>query len=119
VAREWLDNAIAWDKGTHPGVAENKADCPFYWQYHGDPPNPEYYRPKWTDDERTHIQMYETVSEGTPVTPVFASKRELVEHLVVHGDDWDAARGDGGWSREAAEKFAGDEWAPSLVVLRE
>lgn len=33
--------------------------------------------------------LYETVSEGTPVTPVFASAPELIGHLSAVGEDWD------------------------------
>jgi hypothetical protein len=33
--------------------------------------------------------LYETVSEGTPVTPVFATAAELIEHLCTVGQDWD------------------------------
>ena len=33
--------------------------------------------------------LYETTSEGTPVTPVFATSEELVEHLVEHGTQSD------------------------------
>lgn len=111
-AREWLDAAIAWDNGTEPDAAEFKWSHPFYWQWAGDPPDAKYYRPKWTDEERTHFQVYEAVSEGTPVTPAFATREELVEHLVAHGTDWDK----GGWQREHAEKFVGRGWAPSMVV---
>jgi len=37
----------------------------------GGPPDKEYYRPAWTEEEATAFQMYETVSEGTPVSPFF------------------------------------------------
>lgn len=33
--------------------------------------------------------LYEIVSEGSPVTPVFATADELIEHLVTVGQDWD------------------------------
>lgn len=33
--------------------------------------------------------LYETVSEGCPVTPVFASAKELIDHLSTVGQDWD------------------------------
>lgn len=33
--------------------------------------------------------LYETVSEGTPVTPVFATAAELIDHLATVGQDWD------------------------------
>lgn len=65
-ARIWLDEAIAWDKGTHPSQEKfpNSAkNCPYFWQYNGNPPNPEHYRPNWREEDRTAFQMYETVSE--------------------------------------------------------
>lgn len=34
------------------------------------------------DRPRTHVQMYETVSEGVPVSPVFATRSELATWLV-------------------------------------
>lgn len=33
--------------------------------------------------------LYETVSEGTPVTPVFATPEELIDHLATVGMDYD------------------------------
>lgn len=33
--------------------------------------------------------LYETVSEGTPCTPIFATAEELIEHLTIIGQDWD------------------------------
>ena len=65
-----------------------------------------YYRPEWTE-EPTHYQMYETVSEGTPVSPVFASLDELVGWLIGQGH-----------SRKAAEGFAKHGWAPSMEIVR-
>jgi hypothetical protein len=115
VAREWLDKAIAWDNGTDSDCAKHKAKHPFYWQWNGDPPDPKYYRPKWTS-EPTHYQVYETVSEGTPVTPHFATKGELVDWLVKYGDEWDRIRGNTGWDRKNAEEFVEQEWAPSMII---
>lgn len=51
-------------------------------------------------------QMWETVSEGSPVTPVFATAEELVNHLVTVEK----------YSRLAAERFIDTGWVPSLVV---
>jgi hypothetical protein len=118
-AREWMNNAIAWDNGTHK-EAEHKKKFPFYWQWHGDPPSQDSYRPAFSE-EPTWFQVYETVSEGTPVTPPFSTKEELVNYLVENGDfsdqtetRWHPKRG--GWSRENAEAFVGRGWAPSLMV---
>lgn len=64
----------------------------------------------------TWWQVWETVSEGSPVTPAFATRAELVNHLVRNGDQWDQQRGDGGWSRESAESFVKTEWFPSMIM---
>lgn len=62
------------------------------------------------------FQVYETVSEGTPVSPPFATPEELVEYLVQKGDFWSQKRGEPGYSRKAAEAFVGSGWAPSTVI---
>lgn len=89
-----------------------------------------YYRP-WKDEEATWFQLWETVSEGTPVSPPFATKQELADHLAKHGDSWDQSRcqdphtcrlfgltpGKPGWGKQKAESFVfGGGWAPSMVV---
>lgn len=57
-------------------------------------------------------QVWETVSEGSPITPVFATAEELVDHLVNVGA-WNKT-----WSREAAESFVhGSGWAPTGMVI--
>ena len=101
--QEWLAEYEAWKKD--PG------DEPFTET----PPDPEYYRPKFESAE--WYQVYETVSEGTPVTPPFETKAELIDYLATHGDFWDQHRGDGSWSRQAAERFAEAEWAPSGIFI--
>ena len=73
------------------------------------------HRP-YTTEEATWFQLWETVSEGTPVSPPFATKEELAEHLAKHGDDWDKSRGHGGWGIERARAFVDSGWAPSLMV---
>jgi len=86
----------------------------------GAPRAPGNYRP-WRDDEAMWVQVWETVSEGTPVTPPFATKGELVDYLVTGGDDWDrkrgrGKRGRGGYTRAQAEAFVDAGWAPSFVM---
>lgn len=61
-------------------------------------------------------QVWETVSEGSPVTPAFATAQELIDYLVEYGDAWDQKRGDGGWNRTSAENFVGSGWSPSMVL---
>lgn len=57
-------------------------------------------------------QVWETVTEGSPITPVFATGDELIEHLVTLGDGSSRT-----YSREGATAFVkGAGWAPSGVI---
>jgi len=118
-AREWEANYELWKKGEHPdlkAMPRSTSSCRYFWEW-DTPPTEECYRKRaWTPEEATHYQVYQTVSEGTPVTPHFATKKELVEYLVECGDEWNQKRGDGGWDRKAAEKFVEIGSAPSMMV---
>lgn len=117
-AKEWIAALTAWETGTDPDRAEyGDNETRYYWEWNGSPPERADYRPKWTDGEATWFQVYETVSEGTPVTPPFATKEELVDYLVSNGDYWDQLRGDGGWERKNAERFIESEYAPSMMAI--
>ena len=74
--------------------------------YDGGPPEPKWYRPEW-QSEPTCYQIYETVTEGTPVSPVFAGLGELGDWLISEGV-----------SESAARKFAEIGWAPSMSFGR-
>lgn len=51
-------------------------------------------------------QVWETVTEGSPVTPVFATAESLIEHLATSGT-----------SRAAAESFVKwSGWVPTMVM---
>jgi hypothetical protein len=89
-AAEWKEGYAKWESGDDPDRAENPDDE--FWEWHGAPPNREYYRPDWPEESAIHYQVYETVSEGTPVTPHFATRVELIDYLVSHGDYWDQSR---------------------------
>jgi hypothetical protein len=43
------------------------------------------YMPEWTAEEATHFMMYETTSEGTPISPAFATPEELARWLADTG----------------------------------
>lgn len=69
-------------------VADVQEHYPFE-EAEGSRPDPESYMPDFDGPEdELGWCLYETVSEGTPVTPVFATADELVEHLVTVGQDW-------------------------------
>lgn len=57
-----------------------------YTEYAGNPPsppNPDDYMPAGT-----WYQLYETVSEWTPITPPFAKMDELIDRLANNSDFW-------------------------------
>lgn len=92
--------------------------------YHGGGPKSDDYV-DFKGKEPTWWQVYETVSEGTPVTPPFETREEIVEYLVKNGDFWDQKRREEGrssmpcapWSRENAVAFVMESgWAPSLIL---
>lgn len=62
-------------------------------------------------------QVWETVSEGSPVTPVFPTKEALVDYLAANGDTWCQKRGENPPSREAAQAFVDGGWVPSMVMV--
>lgn len=41
--------------------------------------------PDWPDAERTHFMMYECTTEGTPISPVFATAPDLAHWLADNG----------------------------------
>lgn len=57
-------------------------------------------------------QIWETVSEGSPVSPVFATAEELEVFMSTVGTKWDPPV-----SIEAARAFVRSGWAPSAVIL--
>lgn len=50
--------------------------------YYGCAPDINDYMPDWPDEERTHLMMYESTSEGTPLSPAFATPEELARWLA-------------------------------------
>ena len=108
--KAWVHDYKLWAKGEHP---DQPKDCTFS-EWDGGPPQEDWYRPEFTE-EPTWFQVYETISEGTPVTPPFKTKAELVTYLVENGDFYDQRRGDGGWTKENAEGFVEREWAPTGI----
>lgn len=59
-------------------------------------------------------QVWETVSEGAPITPVCGDKEAMIEHLAAHGTEWDDP-----FPRERAETFVDAQWTPSMIMSPE
>lgn len=100
------EHELKWHpRGLADWLADNRAPRP-----------DDYTHYKMAD--ATWVQVYETVSEGTPVSPPFATKADLVDYLTTHGDFWDQKCGEGPWQRQATERFVEEGFAPSMTVTR-
>jgi len=116
---EYIENYDAWKNKTHEDYDESISFGDYFGAI-----GPDGYRPEFKE-EPTWYQVYETVSEGTPVTPPFETKEELVEYLVKKGTFWDQQRvrsgkqSNAGWDRQGAKQFAEYEWAMSGMITSE
>lgn len=63
--------------------------------------------------------VVETVSkEQERVTPIFATRQELADHLATEGDSFDRYRGDGPWDPDCARRFVFEiEDLPTMMVI--
>lgn len=121
----WRAGARKGDERLEWGYRTPYRDDAYFWEDGNWPPEPDYYRPEFTE-EPTWYQVYEDISEGTPITPPFATKEEIVEYLVEHGDfrrDYYLERWPhekpfyDKWDREAAEHLVERGSArPSMTV---
>lgn len=103
-ALEWIEGFRKWESGEDPNKATAKS--PYYWDWDGPPPDRDYYHPAWLPEEVVCYQIYETVSEGTPISPVFEDKESLIGWLIKEG-----------YSEKAAICFAEAGWAPSMMFI--
>jgi hypothetical protein len=74
-AEHWYQCCVAW----HESLIKYRN----YWEWNSGPPNPDDYMPHFGEDA-THYQLYETTTEGTPISPVFASMDELLDWAAEH-----------------------------------
>lgn len=92
-AKEWDEGAAKWEQGlravwTGDGdkwVPKDKDMTYSYAEWAGERPDQADYMPDWPNDERTHFQMYETTSEGTPISPVMETPEALAHWLSETG----------------------------------
>lgn len=104
-AADWYRQAAQWQRGEHPhqlegaevkrGTYVHRAlDCKWYHEWGPErPTSGKYHYMDYHigDRPRTHFQYYETVSEGTPRSPVFATEQEAQQWMNDNndGNDWD------------------------------
>jgi hypothetical protein len=79
----------------------------------GSAPDINDYMPEWEESEKTHLMMYETTSEGTPISPAFETPEELAQWLV---DNNASAFGRSTGSYEGWLRVAMGGYAPSMII---
>jgi hypothetical protein len=82
--------------------------------WYGQAPDQNDYMPDWPESERTHYMMYEDTSEGTPISPAFATPEELAHWLADTGA---SSFGSQTASYEGWLRVAQGGWAPSAVSI--
>lgn len=84
---EWHKEKSKWDEGFISDYSggwkpkDDGMDYP-YEDWSGKCPEEEDYMPDWPEDQRTHFQMYEDTSEGTPISPPMETPESLARWLV-------------------------------------
>jgi hypothetical protein len=84
-AAEWDEARAKWEAGDVPDYVDAESRNLPFDQWEGARPMSDDYMPDWPAEERTHCQMYENTSEGTPISPIFATPEELARWLVDNG----------------------------------
>lgn len=86
---EWNEGYAKWQEGFVASYesgekwrARTPADGPRYTEWNGQRPSPDDYMPVWPLEQCTHFMMYEDTSEGTPISPAFATPEELARYLA-------------------------------------
>lgn len=90
--RRWDEENAKWEQGFRRHFLNDDQWVPIepeyshytYEGWNGERPDPANYMPVWTPEEATHWRMFETVSEGSPVSPPFATPEELAQWCADH-----------------------------------
>ncbi|MDQ5822791.1 MAG: hypothetical protein M3441_01090 [Chloroflexota bacterium] len=84
-----------WAEGRHPSQQEwpDKTQGLTYREWASGAPDPDHYRAEsWNEDEAVMWVVYENVSEGTPVSPPFATLPDLLDWMLRHGFNADEVK---------------------------
>lgn len=117
---EWDRDYAAWQRGMTVNFLTGEERpigdefCHLsFEEWDGARPVPKDYMPEWADGEATHCMMYEDTTEGTPISPAFATPEELARWLV---DNNASAFGYSTASYEQWLGIARGGFAPSMVI---
>ncbi len=113
---EWNESHSKWQQGLIKSYGKDEKWQPIdaeyrsmrYTDYGGSRPSPDDYMPDWPTEQRTHYMMYEDTSEGTPISPAFATPEELARWLTDNNASAFASQGASyeGWLRVCKGGFA-------------
>lgn len=120
-ASDWDEGWEKWQQGLCENYSSDEkwtAIEPEYQQmrytgYAGSRPSPDDYMPQWPAEMRTHLMMYETTTEGTPISPAFETPEDLARWLA---DNEASAFARQPASYEHWLAVAKGGWAPSMVI---
>ena len=104
------------EKFWRPSYADEESRALAYEQFKRQRPHRDDYMPNWPKSERTHFMMYEDTSEGTPISPAFATPEELAQWLADTGA---SAFGSSTETYDGWLRVAKGGWAPSAIYTPE
>jgi len=116
---EWNEGKELWEQGKRRHfcdgtiVPRSPEHTGTWEEWEGPAPQAERYMPDWPEERRTHWQMYEDTSEGTPISPVFATPEELARWLADNRASA-FANMTATYEQWLATRLRG--WAPSAVI---
>lgn len=86
---EWDEEDTQWKNGFCRSFRSNNKWEPktaemtgTFADWDGERPEKKDYMPDWSNAERTHYQMYEYITKGTPISPVMKSPEALARWLA-------------------------------------
>ena len=111
----FIERHARWVSEFNDWQINPQSDCIFS-EWGGPEPTKESYIPDWPQEQRTHCMMYETCTEGTPISPAFETPEELARWL---SDNNASAFGNQTASYDAWLRVAKGGYACSAVLSLE
>jgi hypothetical protein len=111
----WDEECAKWKAGWRPEHADDdESKAMTYEQWAGQRPHRDDYMPIWPESECTYLMMYETTSEGTPISPAFKTPDRLARWLT---DNRASAFGDTTATYEQWLRVCNGGYACSAVAI--
>ena len=111
-AKKWAEGLVEDFATAGVWIPKDRTWKYSYKDWSGRRPKAKDYMPQWADDEATMYMMYETCTEGTPISPAFSTREGLARWLT---DSEASAVGNQGASYEGWLRVCYGGYAPSFV----